>query len=83
MEASISDLRYKTKKIMDAINRNEKVSLTYRGKLKAVITPVPQAKKTKMKVEDHPMFGCRKDDPIDVEKYMEELRKPRYQHLRK
>lgn len=58
MKASILDLRRRMNDVLKAIDRNEAVTLTYRGKAKGVIYP---AKKRKAKkVSSHPAFGIWK-----------------------
>lgn len=79
MKASILDLRYKTKEVLQALDRNEEVSILYRGKLKGRIFPVRLNEKgtAKKKVKDHPFFASSeaKDSVTDV---MERLRGGRY-----
>ena len=79
MNATFLDLRNRTKDILEALERNESVTLTYRGKPKAIISPIGQEKKKRISAADHPAFGMWKDreDMKDVEKYMRELRKGR------
>lgn len=79
MKASIVDLRYKTKEILRALEAREPVSIYYHGKLKGTIVPARAEKK--MRVEDHPFFGMRKNDKRSVEKVMKELRQPRHHAL--
>ena len=71
MEATVLDLRKNMTKVMDAINRNERVTLTYRGKPKATIIPF-----TKVKFSDFPAFGMWKtrEDFEDVEKAVRNMR---------
>ena len=76
MKASIVDLRYKTKDILKALERNESVTVLYHGKVRGVIIP---AKKTSiMKVEDHPFFGMTSGSEKTVLEELESLRKPRH-----
>lgn len=81
MEASILDLRKNMKKVMSALERNERVTLTRRHRKMAVIIPEgeKQEKKTKTKTTDLAAFGMWHDreDMKDVSKYIRELRKPR------
>jgi hypothetical protein len=79
MKATIVDLRYKMKDVLKALDAREPVSIYYHGKLKGTIIPA-QAEK-KMRVEDHPFFGMRKNDKRSVKQVMKELRKPRYHDL--
>lgn len=39
MRASVVDLRYRMKDVLRALDRNEEVTVTYRGKVKGVIVP--------------------------------------------
>jgi antitoxin (DNA-binding transcriptional repressor) of toxin-antitoxin stability system len=79
MEVSVLDLRKNMRGVIAAIDRNERVTLTYRGSRKAVIIPFDTANKPKVKVADHPAFGVWADrhDLDDVPAYLRELRKPR------
>ncbi len=79
MKASIVDLRYKTKEILKALEACEPVSIYYHGKLKGTIIPHPPEKK--MRIQDHPFFGMRRNDERSVKEVMRELRKPRYHDL--
>jgi antitoxin (DNA-binding transcriptional repressor) of toxin-antitoxin stability system len=76
MKASILDLRYKSTKILEALERNEEVTVLYHGKVKGVIKPV--RKEPRQKVVEHPMFGMLKDDASAVDEIMMNLRKPRH-----
>lgn len=75
MKATIVDLRYKTKEILQALRRKEVVHIQYHGKDAGTIYPPasqPQA------VEKHPLFGLRKDESESVEQKLANLRKSRY-----
>ena len=79
MEASVLDLRKKMHDVMSAIDRQERVTLTYRGRRRAVIVPVTDTKNSKTRVADFPAFGMWSDrgemnDPVA---YVERIRKPR------
>ena len=76
MEATIVDLRYKMNDVLKALDRNEKVSVKYRGKIKGVIVPTFNFKQKS--VEEHEFFGMNKDDMETVEQTMERLRGNRY-----
>jgi antitoxin (DNA-binding transcriptional repressor) of toxin-antitoxin stability system len=82
MEASIVDLRYRMKSVLEALDRGESVTVLHRGKPRARLEPIQSKAKAKprMKVEDHPAFGMWKDrkDMEDVEAYLKHLRRPRY-----
>lgn len=75
MKASIVDLRYKTKEVLKALERNESVTVLYHGKVKGVITPVRD--KSVAKVKDSAFFGMHKRPERTVYEELENLRKPR------
>ena len=79
MNASILDLRYKTKKILEALENREEVHLTYHGKLKAKIIPV--GNNTNKKIKDHPFFGMHQDIQEPVETTIKKLRNRRYDDI--
>jgi len=74
MQASIIDLRYKMKNVLQALARNETVEVHYHGKLKGILAPAHAEEK--QRVKDHPFFGC--DQNIDVNQTMQALRKGRF-----
>lgn len=81
MEASIVDLRRKMSQVLRAIDRNETVTVTYRGRKKAVMYPVSTAPPAGKELDpaDHPAFGMWADrqDMQDVDAYMRKVRKGR------
>ena len=81
MVASILDLRGKMKDILSALDRNEKVTLTRRGKRFAVIVPDGLTNPApKLKPEEVPGFGmwADREDMADPVEYVENLRKGRF-----
>jgi hypothetical protein len=77
MKATIVDLRYKMNDVLKALDRNEKVTVLYRGKIKGVL--IPSGQKAQMKITDHPFFGMSsKDNEKSVLDEMEDLRGVRY-----
>ena len=80
MKATSVDLRYRTKEVLEALERRETVALHVRGKLKGYIVPADKAR-SDLKVVDHPFFGSRADDSEDVEEVMNRLRAPRHHAL--
>ncbi len=83
MEASVLDLRRRMKSILRALDRNEPVTLTYRGRKKAVIRPVAGKTKSRASVTQQKAFGMWKDrkDMRDVAAYVRRLRRGRYDDL--
>jgi len=78
MKATTLDLRRNPKKILDAIARNETVTLTHRGKAVARIEPIGRPQRRS--AADHPAFGMWKDrkDMADPSAYVRESRKGRF-----
>jgi hypothetical protein len=79
MRASILDLRYHMKDVLNALDRNEIVQIVYHGKLKGEIHPC--ANTPKQNVQDHDFFGMNKNDKTPVEQQMKALRRNRYHDL--
>ena len=75
MKASILDLRRRMKDILLALDRNESVTILYRGKEKAILSPIRQ--RTKEPVKDHEAFAMWRDrkDMTAVDAYVRNLRK--------
>ena len=80
MEASVLDLRKRMREVMMAIDRHETVTLTHRGKRRAVIVPWSKTKRTKVKTADLAAFGMWGDRPEmdDPAAYVDDIRKPRF-----
>ena len=72
MKASIVDLRYKMRDILKALDRNERVTILYHGKIKGVINPFNAAGSSR--IREHPFFGMHKNEHMSVEKEMEKMR---------
>lgn len=80
MQASIVDLRYKSKEIVSALDRGESVQILYRGKPKGVISP-QQSGVFKKSIKDHPFFGMSQKyshDEQDVVDIINTLRSGRF-----
>ena len=78
MEATVVDLRYHMNDVLKALERNENVSVLYRGKVKGIIRPA--ARSTSPKVRDHGFFGCRASSQ-SVDQIMGQIRGGRYRDL--
>ena len=76
MQASVMDLRKKMGDIIRALERNESVTLLYRGKPKGVIHP--HRGTSAIKVEEHGFFGAGAGSEESVEEEMTRLRGTRY-----
>lgn len=80
MKATVVDLRYKMNDVLKALDRNEKVTVLYRGKVKGVL--IPSEKKKHLKITDHPFFGMfSQDTDKSVLNELNDLRKPRYDDI--
>jgi antitoxin (DNA-binding transcriptional repressor) of toxin-antitoxin stability system len=80
MKATIVDLRYKMKHVLRAIDRGETVTVLYRGKERAKLTPIASPSDSpEPKTKDQPFFGLWKDreDMGDPVAYVRGLRLPR------
>jgi PHD/YefM family antitoxin component YafN of YafNO toxin-antitoxin module len=76
MKATVIDLRYKMSDILKALDRRERVTLLYHGKVKGVI--VPMNEKKSMKVTDHPFFKMTDGEEKSVAQQMAALRRGRF-----
>jgi hypothetical protein len=76
MKASVVDLRYKMNEVIKALEKREKVTILYHGKVKGVIWPAvaDQSKK----VAEHPFFNMAWTEKKSVAEHMKELRGPRF-----
>lgn len=80
MKATVVDLRYKMNDVLKALDRNEKVTVSYRGKIKGIL--VPAGVKRVHKIREHPFIGMSSQDSSQsVEDIMKELRRPRYDDI--
>ncbi len=77
MKATILDLRRRMREVLLALDRNESVTIYYRGKKKAVLSPCRQL--SGKSVKDHEAFGMWQDreDTADVDAFVRDLRKGR------
>jgi hypothetical protein len=80
MEATAMDLRRNLKAVFAALDRNETVKILYRGRVKAILTPVRPAAVKVADMKKHPAFGMWKDreDMKDPTAYLNKMRQPRY-----
>jgi hypothetical protein len=80
VKATVVDLRYKMNDVLKALDRNEKVTVLYRGKVKGILVPAGGNKQ--MKIKEHPFFGMSSpDENQSVPDIMKELRRPRYDDI--
>ena len=79
MKATVLDLRYKMKEVLKALDRREKVTLLYHGKIKGMI--IPSGKGTELAVEDHPFFNMAQKEAKSIKEQMDELRGSRFNDI--
>ncbi len=80
MRATFVDLRVKSAQIIEALRRNESVTVFYRGKATAIMRPIdgpPHPQTTK--AADHPAFGlwANRKDLATVAEHVRGLRRGR------
>lgn len=82
MKATLLDLRRSPGKIVEAIERNETVTLSKRGREIAHIVPIKEAK-TALSFAASPALGMWKDrqDMSDPVEYVRQHRKGRFRDL--
>ena len=76
MKATVLDLRYRMKEVLKALNKRERVTIFYYGKVKGTIIPAGAEKA--IKVEDHPFFKMAGEETRSVAEQMDELRGSRF-----
>ena len=79
MKATVVDLRYKMTEVLKALDRRERVTLLYHGKVKGTI--IPAEKDQGLSVENHPLFNIDEKRGKTVSKEMEDLRGSRFDDL--
>ncbi len=80
MVATVVDLRYNMKEVLKALDRKEKVIVSYHGKEKAILEPIKE-KREQNSLKNHPSFGMWADDTESVEDIMKDLRGIRYNDI--
>ena len=82
MKASVVDLRYRMKEVLQALRRNEEIQILYHGKLAGTIVPA-KSKKDRIRAQDHPLFGmfAKRYKSKSVDQIMDDLRGGRYRDI--
>lgn len=80
MKATFLDLRKRSKEIVKALDRNQPVTLFYRGKAKGVIVPASSPSKNSVSASKHKAFGMWREraDMKSVPGVIAKLRKTRH-----
>jgi len=76
VKASALDLRYRMNEVLKALERRERISLLYHGKVKGAIVPI--GRKGTVPTPDHPFFGMGSTEERSVTVVMDHLRGERY-----
>ena len=79
MKATVLDLRYRMKEVLKALDKREKVAISYHGKIKGTI--VPACADAAMKVKDHPFFKMAEEETKSAAQQMDELRGSRFDDI--
>ena len=79
MKASILDLRRRMAEVLRALDRNEPVTVLYRGHIKAILVPAGLARGRSSPAREHRAFGMWSDrsETEDVPAFVHSLRKGR------
>ena len=73
MKTTVVDLGYKMSDVLKALDRNEKVTVLYHGKVKGVL--IPAKHEITKNISDHPFFGMlSQDTPESVIDELNDLR---------
>lgn len=78
MKATLLDMRRNPKKILDAIERNEVVTLTRRGKSVARIEPIGGGKRPSAAAHEACGMWADREDMADPSAYVREIRRGRF-----
>ncbi len=79
MDASVLDLRYKMRNVLNALNRRERVRILYHGKVKGEI--IPAKGNRNIKTNQHPIFGMLKDQKSNPTHIVAKMRRSRHNDL--
>ena len=79
MRASVVDLRYKMKQVLQALRRRETVDILYHGRVAGTIIPKNHDTERAV-IKNHPFVGMHRDKnkTLSVEEEMNRLRGGRY-----
>ena len=81
MNATAKDLRFRSRELLETVNRGEEVVIPFRGKPCAKLVPFSEpAKSTERKSAINELFGIWKDHEatLNVEEYVRSMRKGRF-----
>jgi len=78
MKATVKDLRFHSKDLIDSVSRGEEIVITFRGKPCAKLVPYQEQRRNKTEKND--LFGIWKDNDAigNVDEHVRNLRKGRF-----
>lgn len=82
MEITFSDLRRHPGKILEALERNEPIILSHRGKAVARIVPVEEPRHCRPSEHEAAGMWADREDMKDPGAWLEEQRKDRFHDIR-
>jgi prevent-host-death family protein len=84
MEVSVAELRRRTKEVLAAADQDGAVTITHRGKPRALVVPVTKKKRGRRSIRDYPAYGILKEreDMKDPVAWVRNLRRSRHDALR-
>lgn len=71
------DLRYRTKEVLRALEANEEITLTHRGKEKGRIVPAVKGRSSRQDISQHEAIGMWANQKESVPEMITRIRKPR------
>jgi len=80
MEVSAKELRKKTRLLLDAVERGEEVTITYRGRAKARVVRLDRDSERGESASENELFGlwADRDDLAEPMTWVRTLRQSRY-----
>jgi antitoxin (DNA-binding transcriptional repressor) of toxin-antitoxin stability system len=82
MQATIVDLRYRMREVLEALSRNEDVTVLYYGKKIAKLISIQKCSDQKKKSpKKHPFLGMLSQESTSVAEQMAKLRGGRYRDI--
>lgn len=87
METTVSELPSMLDEILDALNRDESITLSHEGEVKGTIVPAGSngdntpSRDNRISVKDHPLFGSVTRKADEVDDLMDEIRAPRFDDI--
>ncbi|MCG6860999.1 MAG: type II toxin-antitoxin system prevent-host-death family antitoxin [Chromatiaceae bacterium] len=80
MEVSAKELRQKTRLLLDAVERGEEVTITYRGRARARVVRMDKGQNRAESASENELFGlwADREDLADPQAWVRTLRQSRH-----